>query len=328
MKLGHPNINNYCCICEEPSDPKFDWICNIDHYCKKCVRNCVLCKKLCCWSHMYDDINRYDIECDWCIKKGKKCNCIEKNILPHSHIDKFKKCEVYVCPSCVILCRGCKNVLIRSENKLCKRCLILSNIKFKDMEIAKDNFEFIANKLLNGTIILINSKRFRICELEFYLYDESHKDEYVHRDPEQKRELCWYFHKFKTGNYKSGTFKGMDLTFGSMNRYCGILIRSILNIKNDKMIEGPCNTVNTILKKYKIESINEFTNNKILSAIQNRRRFIVQHSKNLKKEPIYSGQRVGLSDKFPNFRSRPYRFLIYPKRIKKQKRNLKKINQQ
>ncbi len=66
------------------------------------------------------------------------------------------------------------------------------------------------------------------------------------------------------GNYKSGTYKGLDLTFGIPDRSIGgILIRSLMPVSvekdgdvikviggsKDTFIEGPCNCVNKILQE-------------------------------------------------------------------------------
>jgi len=39
--------------------------------------------------------------------------------------------------------------------------------------------------------------------------------------------LHWYFHRYGSKGYKSGTYKGLDITFGQDSMYGGILIRSI-----------------------------------------------------------------------------------------------------
>ena len=51
-------------------------------------------------------------------------------------------------------------------------------------------------------------------------------------------------------SFKCGTYKGMDLTFGckQKNIFGGILIRSIMDLKDGKYIEGPCNSVSKLLE--------------------------------------------------------------------------------
>lgn len=66
----------------------------------------------------------------------------------------------------------------------------------------------------------------------------------------QKNLGQWYFHKFGK-SYKSGTYKGLDITFGKGSiAHGGILIRAISQLDPppvNEFIEGPCNCVNKIL---------------------------------------------------------------------------------
>ena len=79
----------------------------------------------------------------------------------------------------------------------------------------------------------------------------------------QKLNSQWYFHKM-FGAYKSGSYKGLDLSLGrpDLPTIGGILLRSLMPVtvteKDGKIcvadpgtkaefIEGPCNCVNRIL---------------------------------------------------------------------------------
>jgi len=190
--------------------------------------------------------------------------------------------------------------------------------------ISQNKFDKIAKLLLNGTVLKINDNNYRICEIEFYLRNEDHDDEYTHCNEDQSQFGKWYFHKYKNGTYKSGTYKGLDLTLGTKDKYCGILIRSIYNIDDDEFITGPCKSVNKVLEEYSKKSVEDFTKNKLLSAIENKHNFVLEDSE-LEKEEIYVGKRVGLSDKYPEFADRNYRYLIMKDKIKKQKKDLKKL---
>src|SRR5271155_2214746 len=106
----------------------------------------------------------------------------------------------------------------------------------KKTTISSDDFDEIADLLLNKTLLSTKDNTYRICEIEFYLYDDEHKDEYTHKNDDQSKYGKFYFHKYKNGTYKSGTYKGMDITLGQEDTYCGILIRSVYNIENKKMI--------------------------------------------------------------------------------------------
>jgi hypothetical protein len=198
------------------------------------------------------------------------------------------------------------------------------NLKTIDAE----DFDDLADQLMNKHYLAIYNDQewiyYRICEIEFYLTTENHPDPYTHQDPQQLTCEEWYFHKAKVGgeNYKSGTFKGLDITFGE-NVYGGILIRSIKHI-HDAIIEGPCNIVNHILGitnstvifdlVQKMSTLNVFTNNylKIISTDE------------LTNEEIYFSRRVGLNSvKDFGFCIAPYRFMIYPYLIKKYRAGFK-----
>ena len=118
---------------------------------------------------------------------------------------------------------------------------------------------------MNEYLLIINYDFvYRISEIEFYFNDSNvHPDTFTHGDEMQKQIGQWYFHRFgKT--YKSGTYKGMDLSFGKGDQaYGGILIRAITSVcafgckhlpPND-FIEGPCNTVNKILEHNSSETL-------------------------------------------------------------------------
>ena len=195
-------------------------------------------------------------------------------------------------------------------------------------KVSKDNFDDIADNFLNKTYLKCNSSVYRICEIEFYLLSNDHTDKYTHQHPNQQRYGRWYFHRYLNGSYKSGTYRGLDLTLGSKknNQYCGILIRSIYDIANDKMIEGPCRTVNELLSKCGYDNVKDFMADKQvpLSAIRskNNRHIYVRDTHDLDTEQSYTTDRVGLSDKFPEWRDSNYRYLIKPIMIKKQKKNI------
>ena len=122
------------------------------------------------------------------------------------------------------------------------------------------DFRSIADLLLNKTLLNTKTKAFRICEIEFYLHDPAHKDEYTHCSKDQLRFGTFYFHKFKNGGFKEGTYKCVDLTLGSSERqrYWGVLIRSIYDLNKKEFIEGPCRSVTRIFEEYGITSVKEF----------------------------------------------------------------------
>lgn len=66
------------------------------------------------------------------------------------------------------------------------------------------DFVTIARDILNNNILSVNSEKYIICEIEFYLWNEIHPDHYTHKSHDQTLTNTWYFHKYKTGTYKSG----------------------------------------------------------------------------------------------------------------------------
>lgn len=185
-----------------------------------------------------------------------------------------------------------------------------------------NDFEIMAEKILNNSHLLVNGKTFRICEIEFYYHGKDHEDEYVHKNPDQAKYGVFYFHKYKTGTYKSGTYKGMDMTYGDEDTFFGVLIRSIYDIENDEMIEGPCRSVNKVLELYGLDKVSDFVRDDgPLHTHYNQRKFYLIKG-DLPQEIIYKGPRVGLSDKYPEYKSKNYRFLIMKNKIKKQKKDL------
>jgi len=182
-----------------------------------------------------------------------------------------------------------------------------------------------ADVILNGVYLNVNKTKYRIIEIEFYLKCKGHNDPCTHGDPDQLLMHTFYFHKFKTGTYKAGTFKGMDLTFGSVKEkaYFGILVRSILNIKTGQIIEGPCNVVNKILSEYACESIMDFTNGENLNIFDNDKNFIIVPTEKLIRHKIAAGPRIGLNkEKYPDHWNKNYRFVINKEKIKKGKTSL------
>ena len=143
-------------------------------------------------------------------------------------------------------------------------------------------FSSMAAAYLNHTVLVVKPsgsntapKYFRVAEIEFYLNDHRvHKDTFTHGDELQKQTGKWYFHKF--GNsYRSGTYKGVDITIGKgAGAVGGILLRSLMPLQltssspgsmvfgngaNKKdFIEGPCNCVNRILEETKPQGTESF----------------------------------------------------------------------
>lgn len=183
--------------------------------------------------------------------------------------------------------------------------------------------EKIAKSLLSKYVIVVNEKEYRISEVEFYVNNEKHNDKYTHGDKNQKTFGKWYFHRYPNGSYKSGTYKGMDITLGNKDTYFGVLIRSIYDAETDEMIDGPCKTVNKILELNGCHDVAEYMADKTDPlSVRATKNFYLKRKTNLPEEQIYKGPRIGLSDKYPEWKNVQYRFLIKKKYIKKGKADL------
>ncbi len=193
-------------------------------------------------------------------------------------------------------------------------------------KITPEYINNFAKTLLNNYVIRVKNHEFQICEIEFYINSESHPDTYTHGDPLQKNFGKIYFHRMNGKSYKGGTFKGVDLTFGDQNMYFGVLIRSMYDILNEEMISGPCNVVNKILALNNCNNINEFMAEKQepLDAVSNKD-FCFAKSDVVFNNNIYVGPRIGLSDKYLEWKNKLYRFVSRVELIKKEKKKLVKL---
>jgi hypothetical protein len=195
------------------------------------------------------------------------------------------------------------------------------NLNNYDGETLADKISSMAEFILNNIILSVNdTKSYRIAEIEFYLKHNDHNDEFVHGDPDQQVPYKFYFHKQNGKSYKGGTFKGLDITFKyKKNAYCGILLRSIYDIKKDKFIEGSCNCVTQILKDFNKDKVIDLVN--ILAdegELPNINCKLLKLTKsNIKKLYVASGPRVGLTLKKDSvlkrqFIMKNYRFCTFP----------------
>ena len=219
-------------------------------------------------------------------------------------------------------------------------------------EFKSTDFPKIANMLLNNFLLelpLLSKKRtFRICEVEFYLWaKDSHEDNYVHCSEDQLQWNSFYFHRHKNGTYKSGTYKGMDLSFGipEMGIYFGVLIRTIMDLSTGEIIEGPCRSVNKILELYQCHDVKEFRKKfkqfeelKIFGEEfplrliprgkfkKEKVNFFKKHPEKYVEDQMYSGPRIGLSNKFPAYKDKCYRYVVFKNKIKKKRKTLELID--
>ena len=188
----------------------------------------------------------------------------------------------------------------------------------------------LIRKFIGDTTILhVKEKQYNICELEYYYKNQSdHQDPYVHSDCLQLESDTFYFHRINGKGYKEGTFKGVDITFGSKcnSEYGGLLIRTIKNIESGKIVEGPCLVVQEILKAFDLVKVRNYVTSKDNMNIYNKDNQVwIEHIKRYSSSINYS-PRVGL--KFKPGRSleqkikyvmRNYRATTIPNTLKKQR---------
>eukprot|EP00002_Diphylleia_rotans_P037485 TRINITY_DN837_c0_g1_i3.p1 TRINITY_DN837_c0_g1~~TRINITY_DN837_c0_g1_i3.p1 ORF type:complete len:329 (+),score=65.61 TRINITY_DN837_c0_g1_i3:43-1029(+) len=125
--------------------------------------------------------------------------------------------------------------------------------------------------LLSECVIVANRTALRLVELEIYHYNNAdHSDPFAHCDELQSRWGRFYFHKMG-GAYKGGTYKGLDITFGGLDRhregsdtsdgglveYGGILVRAIQVASSGEVVEGPSLTVDKILSLTKKTAVKD-----------------------------------------------------------------------
>lgn len=115
-----------------------------------------------------------------------------------------------------------------------------------DGERARAWFDAIAERFCNGMVLVAGGTRLRLAEIEFYYHGGAHQDPFTHKDPLQKTCGRWYFHRTR-GEYRGGSFKGLDITFGQEGHHGGVLLRS-MELEDGTLIDGPCLCVNHILE--------------------------------------------------------------------------------
>jgi hypothetical protein len=110
------------------------------------------------------------------------------------------------------------------------------DFKIDNSEIEK-SFDRIAIDLLTKSHLIVNDKKFRITEIEFYYFHEDyHQDNYTHEHKRHEGE--WRFHN-----------QGLDITFASDSKSDGgILIRGI--VFNDVYVNGPRNIISKIFEEF------------------------------------------------------------------------------
>jgi hypothetical protein len=181
-----------------------------------------------------------------------------------------------------------------------------------NQKMTNDNFQNVANLLLNNTVLQIRDIKYRISDIEIH-----------HKKTDKKPNLLnfrslenygnWQFMSFNST--KQITNRGLYLRLDDEkdNMYYEILIRAIYNERLEDFIEGPRKVLNKILKEYEINNIKKFTNGKILNSCFNERDLIIVDSIKTFGEKIFNGPILKVFDK----NKIPFhRFAIFKDKIK------------
>ncbi|KYG77159.1 hypothetical protein [Roseivirga echinicomitans] len=170
------------------------------------------------------------------------------------------------------------------------------NLNIKNTSNPYEDFKRIASDLMNNCLLQVSEDSFRIMDIEFYYYSELHKDPYSHKNQKQLTSNEWYFHG-----------SGLDITFGNGESFGGILIREIQEMNTNNYFSGPIVSVSRILSSIKQLEIRELK----FGLIKNNNPF---------SSDLFQAPRIGLNKAHDeDYHSRPYRFLVEPKKPHKEK---------
>ena len=196
-------------------------------------------------------------------------------------------------------------------------------------------FERIAEFLLDRCTLFIAGIPHRLTEIEAYYRGGSHQDVYPHCDELQKTHAHWYFHR-SGDSYRSGTYKGLDITFGGDDSFGGFLIRGMVSLAPPTdFLDGPCLCVDRILKLNHCASIAEFVEREgtteattaAAAAATTTRGLYIALAEKPHGVRLYKSARVGLTlkgytEEKEKFIMRNYRYLTNPRDTKKGKQLL------
>jgi 3-methyladenine DNA glycosylase Mpg len=191
-------------------------------------------------------------------------------------------------------------------------------------------FREIADLLLNQTTLYIAQQPYRCTELEFYWSGLAHIDPFSHGDAMQKQLGHWYFHRAGR-QYRSGTYKGLDVAFGNREAFGGILVRGIESLAAPALIDGPCMVVDHILGVTASPSIDALVSRFDVTIEDTDRRsplYLALAAGSGPSQTVYATPRIGLTLKKgttearQRYIARHYRFLSEPARIRKGKPHL------
>lgn len=204
--------------------------------------------------------------------------------------------------------------------------LIRKPIDFADGPPAEAWFATLADALLNRTEFRVAGQPHRLLEVEVYYHSLAHPDPFAHKEPVQLEGGRWYFHRTR-GEYRGGSFKGLDLAFGDDVSYGGILFRG-LEKPDAAVVDGPSLLVDHLLTMTGYATVAELDR-----AIGTKRAWdasqpLVLAAKSSADRPVVRCARVGLTwkrhkprpdDPAAQYVLRRYRYLSDPSRTAKGK---------
>lgn len=194
------------------------------------------------------------------------------------------------------------------------------------------SFRRVAELLLLRTTWFMGAAPHRFTEVEFYWNGRNHGDTFTHGDPMQREFARWYHHR-TAGEYRGGTYKGLDIAFGAPDVAAGVLIRGVERLDGDRsLIDGPCMCVDHLLSltgSASVQSLAESFDRSVDAPAGGTSPSYLTVSEAPHAAPgVFESPRVGLtlkrgaSDARQRFIAMPYRFLSEPSRIKKGRLNL------
>lgn len=210
-------------------------------------------------------------------------------------------------------------------------CLLINASSFTTPKNFEDRFVEISDHLLNTVALVINGKRYRFTELEYYFTSSTHNDPFTHCDDVQYTLANWYFHR-SGKSYKNGSYKGLDISIGNSEKEAGgILIRSIESLDGTaSVVCGPSKTVDKILELCKAEQnvkgfVEEHLKKNLSVAKTPGKPLYIEFDASLPRREVFRSARVGLHMTKTNVDAKLqqqyvyklYRFLTNPKSIPK-----------
>jgi 3-methyladenine DNA glycosylase Mpg len=187
----------------------------------------------------------------------------------------------------------------------------------------------MADLFLNRVTLFIAGASHRLIEIEIYYRGGHHWDDFTHADPIQTNFGIWYFHR-TGGEYRGGTYKGLDISIGEEDAHGGVLIRGVERLSPPAaLLDGPCVAVDHILALNKSPSIKELVSRFDLRIDAPEEPgtspLYIALDEGSRGKEIYESPRVGLTLKRGDIRSRQrfiargYRFLTEPALTRKGK---------